>query len=125
MMSFTYIFFFFFFNDTATTEIYTLSLHDALPIFNWVKGIDPKTGELIGRNPPRLGKPHFICPWIAGGRGWESGSYNPQTGLWDNTAVGGCEEGAVAKQTPGTEAAARRFFGGGQGAQQPPRGEGD
>src|SRR5256886_7714076 len=28
--------FFFFFNDTATTEIYTLSLHDALPI--WVHG---------------------------------------------------------------------------------------
>src|SRR2546426_10694952 len=27
-----HIFFFFFFNDTATTEIYTLSLHDALPI---------------------------------------------------------------------------------------------
>src|SRR3989440_3756284 len=27
---------FFFFNDTATTEIYTLSLHDALPIFEWV-----------------------------------------------------------------------------------------
>src|SRR5437868_9935286 len=32
--SFCYFFlFFFFFNDTATTEIYTLSLHDALPIF--------------------------------------------------------------------------------------------
>src|SRR5476649_2968295 len=27
------LFCFFFFNDTATTEIYTLSLHDALPIF--------------------------------------------------------------------------------------------
>src|SRR6478672_3326850 len=27
------LFFFFFFNDTATTEIYTLSLHDALPIW--------------------------------------------------------------------------------------------
>src|SRR5947199_10255234 len=27
-------YFFFFFNDTATTEIYTLSLHDALPITN-------------------------------------------------------------------------------------------
>src|SRR5437899_11437076 len=27
-------FFFFFFNDTATTEIYTLSLHDALPILD-------------------------------------------------------------------------------------------
>src|SRR2546427_8494498 len=35
--------FFFFFNDTATTEIYTLSLHDALPIypaqfcFRWIR----------------------------------------------------------------------------------------
>src|ERR1039457_5541465 len=29
---FFFFFFFFFFNDTATTEIYTLSLHDALPI---------------------------------------------------------------------------------------------
>src|SRR5258708_10639207 len=28
------LFFFFFFNDTATTEIYTLSLHDALPILH-------------------------------------------------------------------------------------------
>src|SRR3989442_2280608 len=27
---------FFFFNDTATTEIYTLSLHDALPIYPWL-----------------------------------------------------------------------------------------
>src|SRR5215471_21616543 len=31
-MSFFFFSFFFFFNDTATTEIYTLSLHDALPI---------------------------------------------------------------------------------------------
>src|SRR5438094_9628644 len=29
---FSFFLFFFFFNDTATTEIYTLSLHDALPI---------------------------------------------------------------------------------------------
>src|SRR2546422_5931303 len=28
---------FFFFNDTATTEIYTLSLHDALPIFRFMR----------------------------------------------------------------------------------------
>src|SRR5690349_25100674 len=33
------LYFFFFFNDTATTEIYTLSLHDALPI----------SGRLINR----------------------------------------------------------------------------
>src|SRR5258706_16230479 len=34
----TLISFFFFFNDTATTEIYTLSLHDALPIY-WILGM--------------------------------------------------------------------------------------
>src|SRR5256885_14822132 len=32
LFCFFFFFFFFFFNDTATTEIYTLSLHDALPI---------------------------------------------------------------------------------------------
>src|SRR5690348_18421303 len=33
IISILFVFIFFFFNDTATTEIYTLSLHDALPIF--------------------------------------------------------------------------------------------
>src|SRR5256885_11205873 len=32
--------FFFFFNDTATTEIYTLSLHDALPIYVVSMGVE-------------------------------------------------------------------------------------
>src|SRR5258708_25474044 len=38
--------FFFFFNDTATTEIYTLSLHDALPISD--RGRNRRSGR--GRN---------------------------------------------------------------------------
>src|SRR2546422_6750179 len=37
---------FFFFNDTATTEIYTLSLHDALPIF--ARGARVSAGEAHG-----------------------------------------------------------------------------
>src|SRR5256885_3793582 len=37
--------FFFFFNDTATTEIYTLSLHDALPIY--VHRGNPKAGQAL------------------------------------------------------------------------------
>src|SRR3712207_9004806 len=41
---------FFFFNDTATTEIYTLSLHDALPIF-----APPGRGWLFPLFPPFLG----------------------------------------------------------------------
>src|SRR3712207_7624129 len=47
--------YFFFFNDTATTEIYTLSLHDALPIFLVV---------MNGRRP--LGRPRA---WIFSPRG--------------------------------------------------------
>src|SRR5438067_9673853 len=42
--------FIFFFNDTATTEIYTLSLHDALPIFNAraMVTLREATGHLVG-----------------------------------------------------------------------------
>src|SRR5260370_37955707 len=42
-------FFFFFFNDTATTEIYTLSLHDALPILVAVPM--PKAANVITSAP--------------------------------------------------------------------------
>src|SRR2546421_8508267 len=40
------VFFFFFFNDTATTEIYTLSLHDALPI---CRDAHARTGGAVTR----------------------------------------------------------------------------
>src|SRR2546430_17382669 len=52
--------FFFFFNDTATTEIYTLSLHDALPI--WIsagKRLPVKKSGATSRFPPRYGRPLF------------------------------------------------------------------
>src|SRR3712207_8283164 len=38
---------FFFFNDTATTEIYTLSLHDALPIFMITESIFESHSDTI------------------------------------------------------------------------------
>src|SRR6266576_1676877 len=38
----------FFFNDTATTEIYTLSLHDALPIFGTYRAPDPARAPRFG-----------------------------------------------------------------------------
>src|SRR5437773_9147969 len=45
--------FFFFFNDTATTEIYTLSLHDALPILLGLpKRNVPKTDDQVQSPPP-------------------------------------------------------------------------
>src|SRR2546422_9204200 len=47
--------FFFFFNDTATTEIYTLSLHDALPIFH--SPLTPSAFLTLRTSP---GTPHCI-----------------------------------------------------------------
>src|SRR2546430_9936492 len=51
--------FFFFFNDTATTEIYTLSLHDALPISRVGARRVSQAGRLkgpgAGVRSPRLG----------------------------------------------------------------------
>src|SRR2546430_5404078 len=47
-MGFRLFFFFFFFNDTATTEIYTLSLHDALPIFRDDRAPTRPQGILAG-----------------------------------------------------------------------------
>jgi len=41
-------YFFFFFNDTATTEIYTLSLHDALPISRAAARVRPSRGRIAG-----------------------------------------------------------------------------
>src|SRR5690349_22043688 len=48
--------FFFFFNDTATTEIYTLSLHDALPICRGDNGGRPAL-RFGGDEPVRLARP--------------------------------------------------------------------
>src|SRR5439155_26502586 len=48
-----------FFNDTATTEIYTLSLHDALPILNGMRG---KTGFFFRtpkHGPEIIGNEHY------------------------------------------------------------------
>src|SRR4051812_4137243 len=47
-------FFFFFFNDTATTEIYTLSLHDALPIFKLAPSVCRMTFPILASLLVRL-----------------------------------------------------------------------
>src|SRR5438477_7451589 len=57
MSAFVFPLFFFFFNDTATTEIYTLSLHDALPICFSASG-GRVGGELaVAKSPRNEGEP--------------------------------------------------------------------
>src|SRR2546422_3578662 len=45
---------FFFFNDTATTEIYTLSLHDALPILAGCQRLPHLGGHPLAADPGRI-----------------------------------------------------------------------
>src|SRR5256885_6020580 len=62
---------FFFFNDTATTEIYTLSLHDALPIsakaimglVHWEGSLDWKGQSLTDRKSTRLNSSHLVISY--------------------------------------------------------------
>src|SRR3712207_8796369 len=53
-----------FFNDTATTEIYTLSLHDALPIFDDLAGRVPRQlvvdDDLARHREPGQLRPHPV-----------------------------------------------------------------
>src|SRR3712207_7387126 len=62
----------FFFNDTATTEIYTLSLHDALPIFGNAEGsyYNPRhswvSPEVVGPVPARRRCVSARCPFLSG-----------------------------------------------------------
>src|SRR5256885_12939858 len=66
------VFFFFFFNDTATTEIYTLSLHDALPIYFYSHGERPQGARHLradsralarDRKSTRLNSSHLVISY--------------------------------------------------------------
>src|SRR2546428_11971906 len=76
---------FFFFNDTATTEIYTLSLHDALPIFSF-----PVAGTLMiepTESEPKAELDRFVDALIAIReeiREIEAGAGEPATKMLQN-----------------------------------------
>ena len=72
--------------------------------YNFVKSIDPKTGELIGRRDFTAGKAaEPLCPAIDGGVSWNSGSYSPETGLYYKVGNEWCIDLEVVKTTPVTE----------------------
>src|SRR5258708_18660687 len=90
---------FFFFNDTATTEIYTLSLHDALPILNRLRGFAMnKSGRATGRyqselqtsnlayNDIRISDPVVYGPWLEGSSDRNRSTRFKGYRLWRKTA---------------------------------------
>src|SRR5882762_5380369 len=114
----------FFFNDTATTEIYTLSLHDALPINPGNSGgpLVNLRGEVIGINtaivatgqgigfaiPANMAK-RVTSQLIDRGkvtRGWLGVSMQPlTTELAQALGLRGTEGAIVARVSPGSPAA--------------------
>src|SRR5438128_3982838 len=107
----SYVYFFislcFFFNDPATTEIYTLSLHDALPISYFIRrcGRRRAKGERSRRKNPATGGGGRVLP----------GRSAPAAGRGGAAAGGRAGLGRARPQ--GADRAARRLrlFGRGRG----------
>jgi PQQ-dependent dehydrogenase (methanol/ethanol family) len=78
---------------------------------NFVKNINPKTGELEGRRDMTEGKQTNLCPAIAGGVSWNSGSYSPDTGLYYKVGNEWCMDLEIVKTQPVTEPAAQLNIG--------------
>lgn len=76
-------------------NVWTINKH-----VSFVKAVDPKTGELIGRNPPSISEGGMFCPSMLGGRSWNAGSYNPETGVWFNSRQEICEIAKVRPEKP-------------------------
>src|SRR5260221_2796157 len=72
--------YYFFFNDTATTEIYTLSLHDALPIYahKWLN-VPYDSGMVVVRDPRHLYAAMAVnAPYLVIGEAREPEHYTPE-----------------------------------------------
>src|SRR2546430_16192246 len=110
---------FFFFNDTATTEIYTLSLHDALPILHVAVCPHGARGRELGGEQHRgpddamktrdplahhveIGRPQAV---VAGGRG---GGRREGGGGGGGTDAYGLPRGAGGREAPRPGAARGR-----------------
>jgi alcohol dehydrogenase (cytochrome c) len=104
-----------------------LKVQNVYPIvnaINFVKGIDPKTGELSGRRDFSAGKQSEpLCPAINGGVSWNNGSYSPQTKLYYKIGNEWCIDLTVVKTTPVTEPVVQLNIGANFKLVPPPGGE--
>ncbi len=104
-----------------------LKLQNVYPLLqnsNFVKSIDPKTGELIGRRDFSAGQQSTpLCPAIDGGVSWNSGSYDPKTELWYKVGNEWCIDLDVVKTTPVTEPVVQLNIGANFKLVPPPGGE--
>src|SRR2546425_2102216 len=110
--------FFFFFNDTATTEIYTLSLHDALPIYLPPRPRDGPPGSGPCQDGAAVEGNRRLRPggtWAAhgsqysdGAAGAEKGRHEAGTGLKSQPGLNAARQEANRGKESETENAPRR-----------------
>jgi PQQ-dependent dehydrogenase (methanol/ethanol family) len=83
--------------DAKVENVYKLAEN-----INFVEDIKPD-GELVGRRDLAEGEHKGLCPAINGGVSWNSGAYNPDTGLYYKIGNEWCMDLTVQKTTPVTE----------------------
>ena len=66
---------------------------------NFISGVYPHTGQLQDRHDVKIGKNDNVCPAVDGAISWNSGSYNPDTGLYYKVGQEWCQN-MVAQSLP-------------------------
>ena len=99
------------------------NIYNVAKASNFVKNIDPKTGELQGRRDMTEGKQTDLCPAIAGAISWNAGTYNPQTGLYYKVVNEWCMDLEIVKTQPVTEPVAQLNIGATFTFKDPPGGK--
>jgi PQQ-dependent dehydrogenase (methanol/ethanol family) len=82
-----------------------LKFKNAWPLvhyINFIQGVD-KQGNLVGRRDLAEGSHKNLCPAIMGGVSWNSGTYDPETGLYYKVGNEWCIDLEVVKTTPVVE----------------------
>jgi len=87
--------------------------------FNFIKGVNPKTGELIGRRELPLGKHTNVCPAIDGAISWNTGTFNPNTGLYYKITQEWCFDIEVQKVDRPADFSGQAYFGASWTARNP------
>ena len=79
--------------------------------FNYIKGVDAKSGELIGRKDFTEGSFPNMCPAIDGAISWNAGTYSPNTGLYYKNTQEWCFDLEVVKADRPNDYSGQNYFG--------------
>jgi PQQ-dependent dehydrogenase (methanol/ethanol family) len=96
-------------------NVWTINKH-----VTFAKTVDPKTGEIIGRNPPHTAEGNMFCPSFLGGRSWNPGSYDPEKKVWYNSRTEMCMIVKTKEEKPTTAPTFGWYVGGDMSFAHPP-----